>query len=135
MQTTPNIPKRRVKSQAKEAKRSLYIKTKDRGTIRIIINTDNVPSSEMKHKETEVPMEVEICLRQALGNQTDPLTKAPVEIPARWTNKPETPGFYVRWCRKWGMSEVYYPGEDVPGTFELLEAEGTKFFGPFHLPL
>jgi hypothetical protein len=125
------IKQTRLKGSGRTPSRNLSIKT-DRGSIRLAIFTDEVPSVSNNRKHDAPPPEVTITLSNLLGGEEDPLTKEPTGI--GWKPYPDDEGFYVRWKRGEGLSELYYGGEDTPGEFLEL-AEGAQFFGPFQIPL
>jgi hypothetical protein len=130
---TPTLPKKRSKGTTPH--RNLCIKT-ERGNIRLAIHVTaenlNDKGRKVQGMPTTPPVEVDVTLRTLLGGQTDPITRQPPK--ATWHDYPPEEGFYVRWARGEGLSEVFYGGEDTLSEY-IREGVGVQFFGPFQIPL
>jgi hypothetical protein len=124
---------RQRKTKGSTPLRNLIIDT-DRGAIRLAIYMDDVPCMQNNRGHDAPPPEVEITLRNLIAGQEDPITH---ETPnAEWVKHPVKHGFYVRYKRGEGLSELYYGGEDTPGEFiNDKDNVGASFFGPFQIPL
>ena len=127
-----NVRKKVSKGSGRTPCRTLRLRTQDGGSIRLAVFTDNVPALKERTTAQDVPEEITLSLRELLFGSFGGDNEQP---PARWVDWPEEPGFYVRWHRRWGLTEVYHGGPGVPATFEFEKGDGSKYFGPFTLPL
>jgi hypothetical protein len=125
----PTFTTKKIRTKNPRNFRNMVIKT-DRGNIRLAIHTENAPSVQNKRAAESPPIEIELTLRSLLiNNEASEETEQ-----ASWHDYPTTEGFFVRWEKGQGLSEIYYGGEDTPAEY-VREGAGVQYFGPFQIPL